>query len=193
MDTRDLITTLQLDAGGQIVRCRYPNTPADFKGNSRIFTERRGDPVYAPAQPPYPKGAEPWGVGANGENDDYAGAPAGNVYHFKNVDPLLKLSRGDMVVVEDAKGMSIVVVEQVDVHMAAVTCNLGALRNVVAKIDLDRLHRLHEAESRAFGELAKSQARQRVEEFRKQAGGNVVDDVRRVLLSTDDEAVIEED
>ena len=191
MDTRDLITTLQLDAGGQIVRCRYPKTPAEFKGNSRIFTDGRGDPVYAPAHPAPLNDWRP--MDDNWIHGDYDKALTGNAYHFKNVDPLLKLSRGDMVVVEDAKGMSIVVVEQVDVHMADVTCNLGALRNVVAKIDLDRLHRLHEAEARAFGELAKSQARQRVDEFRKQAGGSVVDDVRRVLLSMDDDAVVEED
>lgn len=90
-------------------------------------------------------------------------------YHFKNVVGV-KLEVGDKAVVESKGGLAIVTVVDPDVRANTVSIPLGALKNVVSRVDTDGLKRVQEAENNAMHALALSEVTARLDTFKAQIG-----------------------
>lgn len=103
-------------------------------------------------------------------------------YAFKDVLGL-DLKVGDRVVVEARDTMALVKVKQVNVRLAAIGCNIGALKHAVTKVDTTALDALKAREADAEDRLAAAEVYERLEKYQKQLGPRL-DDAARLLAGS---------
>jgi hypothetical protein len=169
MNSKEMITIMQLEAGAKVVRALY------LTGN-----EAPSAPM-APAPAGYQSPPMPGRVPSNPFEEEFSD----HGYCFKNVIGL-DLHRGDLIVAETRNTFALLRVVNPDVLATDVGCDLEDLKHVVAKVNNDHFKGVKENEAAAIRQLALSEVTSKLNDYRNQVGENAFTMVAGLLGATDE-------
>lgn len=106
--------------------------------------------------------------------------PDQKTYTYKDTQGLA-LAFNDLVIVEARDAYAIAQVVQLDVSPSAAHVELGKVRHIVQKIDLEQHHARLSRENNAVEKLAMAEVNERLEKYRAQLGGTRFGEVEQLL------------
>lgn len=176
MNTNEMITIIQMNAGAKLVRAQYLSAqpmaqPFDQVERPKQYAGRSG-------------GIEPAGMGHN--------PFSGGDYHFKNVIGV-NLEVGDIIVCETKGTFALLSVTDPDVKAPDLPCSMAELKHVVAKVNNDKLAEVKAQEVKAHEALSMSEVNKRLTDYRSQIGVGTFNNVAGLLGLADADEVIDQE